>query len=77
MTTSIGSGDAETNALAIQKDGKLVAAGFAHGKHSLFALARYFADGSLDKSFGSGGKVTSPVGSGDAEINALAIPTNA
>jgi uncharacterized delta-60 repeat protein len=45
-------------AIAIQKDGKIVAAGYSDvsGSHD-FALARYNADGSLDTSFGSGGKV--------------------
>jgi uncharacterized delta-60 repeat protein len=54
------------HALAIQADGKIVAVGSsdAHGNcddrgHSCdnFALARYDVDGSLDPSFGSGGKV--------------------
>jgi len=42
--------------IAVQKDGKIVAIGesFSPGK---FALARYNADGSLDTSFGIGGKV--------------------
>ena len=46
-------------AVAIQSDGKIVAAGFTSdpGERD-FALARYNTDGSLDTSFGSGGKVT-------------------
>jgi uncharacterized delta-60 repeat protein len=67
------------NALAIQSDGKLVAAGStltALGSFVMFALARYNPDGSLDATFGSGGKVTTQVVSGDGEddeIFALAI----
>ena len=41
-------------AVQIQSDGKIVAAGWAFGD---FALARYNSDGSLDTTFGSGGKV--------------------
>jgi uncharacterized delta-60 repeat protein len=48
-------------ALALQSDGKIVVGGFAFnsaGDTSYdFALARYNADGSLDTSFGEGGKV--------------------
>jgi uncharacterized delta-60 repeat protein len=42
------------NAVAIQADGKIVAVGKAGG----VSLARYNPDGTLDDSFGSGGKVT-------------------
>jgi uncharacterized delta-60 repeat protein len=46
-------------AVAIQRDGKIVAAGRSvHGKW-YFALARYTAAGRLDASFGRGGKVVS------------------
>lgn len=42
-------------AVVIQPDGKILAGGRSAG---VFALARYNADGSLDKTFGGGGKVT-------------------
>ena len=46
------------HALAIQPDGKIVAAGVVpHGLD--FGLARYNVDGSLDATFGTGGKVIS------------------
>src|SRR5438309_5026712 len=47
-------------ALAIQPDGKIVAAGTADliSGYSDFALARYNKDGSLDQTFGSKGKIT-------------------
>ncbi len=41
-------------ALAVQKDGKIVAAGANNGS---FALARYNSNGSLDSGFGAGGQV--------------------
>ena len=58
VTTDFGGSD-RANALAIQADGKLVTAGVA-GDH--FALARYNPDGSLDSNFGTGGKVTTDFG---------------
>jgi uncharacterized delta-60 repeat protein len=48
--------DAGATSVAVRPDGKIVAAGSAGGE---FALARYNPDGSLDRSFGSGGVVTS------------------
>src|SRR5258706_3305037 len=44
--------------------GRIVVAGYANvGSHSTdFALARYNLAASLDNSFGSGGKVTAPIG---------------
>jgi uncharacterized delta-60 repeat protein len=71
-------------AVAIQPDGKLLAGGgelWPWPGRGEFALARYNADGSLDTSFGDGGKVTSsfgyappenPTEDGDA-INGLAV----
>ncbi len=59
------SGTADTAyALAIQPDGKIVAAGTTTGAGTAsdFALARYNADGSLDASFGTAGKVTTALG---------------
>jgi uncharacterized delta-60 repeat protein len=45
-------------ATAVQPDGKIVAAGVSNGDVTYdFALARYQADGSIDPSFGQGGKV--------------------
>jgi uncharacterized delta-60 repeat protein len=49
----------EGHAIAIQSDGKIIVAGYAYeGSKKFFALVRYNPDGSLDTSFGSGGKVT-------------------
>lgn len=61
VRTNIGSQtNAFANALRIQADGKIVAAGYAYdgtNNQSVFALARYNPDGSLDTSFGNGGKL--------------------
>lgn len=55
--------DDRAQAVAIQPDGRIVAAGYANGASSDFALARYLDDGRLDSSFGAAGtgRVTTPV----------------
>ena len=76
VKTAFGS-DAFAHALAIQRDGKLVAAGDGtKGLTTVFALARYGRDGSLDRSFGVGGKVLTQIGAGDAVANGLAIQSD-
>jgi uncharacterized delta-60 repeat protein len=86
-TTSFGAGGIVTtdfsahgdtaNAVAVQGDGKIVVAGFAtpaSGIHSDFALARYNPDGTLDTTFGVGGKVTTDFGAlSDDDARAVAI----
>jgi uncharacterized delta-60 repeat protein len=47
--------DDSANAVAIQADGKIVAAGFSHDR---FALARYNSNGRLDTAWGGDGTVT-------------------
>src|SRR2546423_4005421 len=45
--------------VAVQPDGKIVAIGMSSGPYfPRFALARYNPDGSLDRTFGIGGKIT-------------------
>ena len=77
VTTSFkGNDDAQT--LTIQPDGKIIVAGFAGVGSDFasldFALARYRPDGTLDGTFGLGGKVTTDFGgpSGDI-VNAIAL----
>ncbi len=69
VTTDFGGFDS-AQAVAVQSDGKIVAAGSSGGGD--FALARYNADGTLDSTFGSGGKLTTDFGGFDA-ASALAI----
>jgi uncharacterized delta-60 repeat protein/uncharacterized repeat protein (TIGR01451 family) len=69
VTTSVGSGDDEGRAVAVQPDDMIVVAGFAWGgtgSNYDFALARYDADGDLDTTFGPGntGIVTTHIGTG-------------
>ncbi|MGH9267957.1 MAG: hypothetical protein ACRD0D_07255, partial [Acidimicrobiales bacterium] len=66
----------EANALAIQPDGKIVAAGRGSGvdSGSDFALARYNPDGTLDASFGGDGTLTTDLGGTASDVaHALAI----
>jgi uncharacterized delta-60 repeat protein len=64
------------NSLALQPDGKIVAAGLATsviaGFNSSYGLARYNINGSLDSTFGSGGKIATDFNTGD-EAHAVAI----
>jgi uncharacterized delta-60 repeat protein len=72
VTTFFGSGEA--HALALQADGKLVAAGRAVvGSSFDFALARYNPDGSLDPTFGTGGIVTTDFAANFDEALGLAL----
>jgi uncharacterized delta-60 repeat protein len=51
------SGWENANALAVQPDGKIVVTGLTRVRNDDIAVARYNPDGTLDASFGSGGKV--------------------
>ncbi len=74
VTTAVGRGDDEISALAVQDDGRILAAGYSvNGTARDFALVRYNVDGSLDTDFGQGGIVVTPVGNGDDEITSMAV----
>jgi uncharacterized delta-60 repeat protein len=57
-------------AVALQSDGKIVAAGTSTGD---YALARYGTDGSLDTTFGTCGRVITDFAGDDATASALVI----
>ena len=64
------------NAVAIQPDGKIVAAGSSFSSTKTvedFIVARYNANGSLDKRFGNNGKITTDFFRNVDTINALVI----
>ncbi|HJQ27048.1 MAG TPA: delta-60 repeat domain-containing protein [Blastocatellia bacterium] len=68
----------EVAGMALQADGKIVAAGYANyfSRHRA-AVARYTADGSLDPTFGAGGKTTTDFyASGFSEFTALSVQTD-
>jgi len=70
----------EILAIAIQTDGKIIAVGNVQNPRS-FLISRHNADGSLDASFGSGGKVITSGSSGLISFpptpNAFAAPCSA
>ncbi len=79
--TPIGSSDESAGDLVIQSDGKIIVAGYSYNANSLidFALVRYNTDGSLDTSFGIGGKVVTPFGSVGSDLviaHAIAIQSD-
>ena len=56
VTTPIGASDDVAQAVVVQPNGRIVAAGYGRvGSAPVFALARYKPSGSLDEAFGSGG----------------------
>lgn len=66
----------QANAVAIQPDGKIVAAGSSFSSAKTvedFIVARYNANGSLDKRFGSNGKITTDFFRNVDSIEALVI----
>jgi uncharacterized delta-60 repeat protein len=58
VTTSFPSSTALAYNLAIQPNGKIIAAGYARTLHTDAALVRYNTDGSLDTTFGNNGSTT-------------------
>ena len=74
VTTAFGAGDDVGYGVAIDPVGRIVVAGGTHnGANADFALARYLANGTLDPSFGTGGKVTTAVGSSSDTAYGLAF----
>ena len=77
--TFLGGTSEGANALVVQPDGKLVAAGFSNagGPDDFdFALVRYLPDGSLDTGFGFGGTLRTFFGGDSEGANALVIQTD-
>lgn len=79
VTTDFG-GNATIAAEVQQPDGKILAVGQVHhgafstqGSDEEFALARYNPDGSLDSTFGEGGKVVTPLTTINAAGDDLAL----
>ena len=69
VTTDFGLPSSAAYAVALQPDAKIVVAGVAGGGSTGadVALARYDANGALDPSFGSGGRVLTDLGGGSFE----------
>ncbi len=71
-TTSFGDIDYAT-VMIVQNDGKIVLGGNGQSGGSHFALARYNLDGTLDVTFGDGGKVLTNLGGADEGMRGLCI----
>ncbi len=70
----IGKSDDEANAVAVQSDGKIIAAGYSYnGKNKVFAIVRLNQNGFADNTFGTNGIVTTPVGSYDAQVTSATV----
>jgi uncharacterized delta-60 repeat protein len=77
VITAIGSIDSYANSIAVQSDGKIVAAGFSlDGARYNFAVVRYNTDGSLDTSFDTDGIVTTTIGSGGSYAYSIAVQSD-
>ncbi len=66
-------GSQEFTGVVQQPDGKLVAVGYDTGAGRDFAVVRYNTSGTLDGTFGTGGKVVTSFGSGNDIANAVAL----
>ncbi len=78
LTTYFSSSSSDiAKGVAIQADGKIIAAGRSYSydpsPNEDFAVARYNSDGSLDRSFGGDGKTTADLGSSAEWANGVAI----
>jgi len=73
MVTTDFPGSDVPQALAIQGDGRIVVAGQSCSGSCDFAMARYNPDGTLDATFGAGGKVTTDFGATYDQAQALAL----
>jgi uncharacterized delta-60 repeat protein len=82
-TVNIAGGEEAATDIAIQGNGRIVAAGYAGIPHEFgdegtggFALARFRANGTLDTSFGGDGKIRTHFGVGIALGKAIAIQSD-
>lgn len=78
VVTAIGThGAADVNALALQSDGKIIAAGNSYdGTFHYFTLIRYEANGLVDSGFGTSGVVVTHVGTTDSYILSILLENN-
>jgi uncharacterized delta-60 repeat protein len=77
VTTAVGSFNEQAYAVAIQPNGKIVAAGMGIAVNNFdFAVARYNTDGSLDTSFSGDGKQTTPFGTSDDRGFGMALQSD-
>lgn len=82
VTTDFTGGQDRATSVALLPDGKIIAAGYAetplvlNSRRTAYAMVRYNPNGSLDASFGTGGKVHSDFGAGYQIISKILIQSN-
>jgi uncharacterized delta-60 repeat protein len=73
VITDFGYRDAAYD-IIVQADGKIIAAGMSEANGRDFSIARYNTDGSLDQSFGMGGKVLTNLVGDQIARSVIALP---
>ena len=76
VVTALGSGASAANAMLVQPDGKIVAAGEAVGSAADFAVVRYLSNGSVDPEFCGAGQTIVAVGAGADAANGVALQSD-
>lgn len=76
-TYAVGSGGDYPTALLLQDDGRILIGGYSfNGTNNDFAVVRVTSNGTLDPTFGSGGKVITPISSGNDYGYDLAVQSD-
>ncbi len=76
VITSVGSGNAVINAVAVATNSRIYAAGTTYsGANGNFAIARYHSNGNLDTNFGTVGIATADFNAADDAIHGMVIDT--
>ena len=75
VATKVPGGPSYVHALAVQKDGKIVAGGTVElsGTNTAWVIVRYKPGGGVDRSFGSNGHVTTDFSGGIDELQGIAV----
>jgi uncharacterized delta-60 repeat protein len=77
VITHVGIGNDFATCMVQQNDGKIVVAGYTDtGSNIDIAIVRYDSLGSLDNTFGSSGKVITPIGSASDIANAISLQSD-
>ncbi|MGK0440331.1 MAG: putative delta-60 repeat protein [Pseudohongiellaceae bacterium] len=73
-TADIAVGSDTGRAVTVQDDGKILVGGFSDDwSQNVFSLVRYNIDGTVDTDFGSGGSVTTAIGSVDDRVTDMIV----
>jgi uncharacterized delta-60 repeat protein len=77
VTTPVGT-SSKGNSVVIQSDGKIILAGNSENGSNIFdfTLVRYNSNGTLDATFGVGGKTITPIGISYSSVESVGIDSN-